>query len=83
MRAIMSIDIAYIVTALLSLVLGFFVGKLWGRHRGHMDVMKIGLEVKNPEMWELLHFLVVEEKEKETAAIERKSGARRSGGRKD
>lgn len=72
----MTIDIAYIITSLLSVLLGFVLGTKWGRHRGHMDVMKIGLEVKNPEMWELLHFLVVEEKEKETVALERKTASR-------
>ena len=72
----MSIDITYIIVAFTFLLVGFVLGKIWGRHRGHMDVLHIGLEVKNPEMWELLHYLVVEKREKqraaETAAIEKK-----------
>lgn len=38
---------------------GLVIGKLYGR----MSVFTTGLEVKNPEMWELLHHYVVDKGE--------------------
>ena len=72
-----AVDITYIITALVGLGLGLYIGRRLGLSRGRMEVFRIGLEVKNPEMWELLHFLVVEDREQETAALERKTGSRR------
>ena len=79
-----SVDLTYIIVFVVATLLGFILGKIWGRHRGHMEVLHIGLEVKNPEMWELLHFLVVDKNEKarakQTEALERKHRSGPRGG---
>jgi len=57
------IDVTYLVIAIAFLALGFLVGRRIGFQQGNSHLMKIGLSVKNPEMWELLHYLVVDEAE--------------------
>jgi membrane protein DedA with SNARE-associated domain len=58
----MTIDISYILTAIVALLIGTFVGYRWGRHAGESHFFRAGLAVKNPEMWDLLHLLVVDSK---------------------
>ena len=63
----MAIDITYIVLAVCMLAMGVYVGFRLGRHVGHSQALRVGLTVKNPEMWELLHYLVVDQDAREEA----------------
>lgn len=68
----LSIDLAHILVSLLSLFTGAYFGFRLGRHIGHNHVLKCGLAVKNPELWELLHFLVIDQEEKSVTKKPRK-----------
>lgn len=58
----MTIDISYIITAIVCLLLGAIAGYRWGKHAGESHFFRAGLMVRNPEMWDLLHLLVVDSK---------------------
>jgi membrane protein DedA with SNARE-associated domain len=70
----MSIDITYIAVAAVAMLLGLYVGLKLGRHFGRNHVLRVGLAVKNPEMWELLHYLIIDDavKESETKSYRRR-----------
>lgn len=62
----MHIHVTYLVIAVVFFLSGFLLGRRYGIHIGRAALMRSGLGAKNPELWELLHFLVVdEEKERE------------------
>ena len=56
----LTVDLTYILVAVLGLLTGVYTGFKLGRHVGHSQALRVGLTVKNPEMWELLHYLVVD-----------------------
>jgi hypothetical protein len=62
----LTVDATYILVAVLSLLTGVYAGFRLGRHVGHSQALRVGLTVKNPEMWELLHYLVVDQDARET-----------------
>lgn len=74
----MHIDISYLAVALVCLILGFLLGRRYGHQAGQHLLMKASLAVKNPEMWELLHFLVVDEREKKRGEAKNKPTPRRA-----
>ena len=57
----MQIELLSIVSACLFLLLGLWLGFLVGRKVGQLRLFSTAMRVKNPEMWELLHFYVVDQ----------------------
>lgn len=57
----MQIDLIQILIAILGLLVGAALGYFVGKLRGRLAILTTALQVKNPELWELLHFYVVDE----------------------
>jgi hypothetical protein len=73
----MSIDLPYLLVGLGCLLGGLWLGLLIGRRLGLLQLFTTATKVKNPEMWELLHYYVVDDQEQRKArrALDRPTGS--------
>lgn len=55
------IEITYLIIALISLIVGFSIGWIVGKKIHELNRMKRVLRAKNPELWDLEHYVVVDE----------------------
>jgi hypothetical protein len=66
-----NVDVTYIIVGVVCALVGCAAGYKLGHKIGLLRVFRTALMVKNPEMWDLLHHYVVDEKEQETATHRR------------
>lgn len=57
----MQIELTQLLTAVFGLLVGITCGYVLGKLRGRLSILTTALQVKNPELWELLHYYVVDE----------------------
>lgn len=61
----LNIDITYILVFLVSLFVGGTIGWILGKKFYELKRVKRVLLIKNPDMWELEHFVAVEDEEQQ------------------
>lgn len=57
----MNIDLIYVLIAFVCLLIGFVAGWFLGRRFHELNRMKRVMRAKNPELWDLEHYVAVDE----------------------
>ena len=63
------IEVSYLIVSVVSIIFGFLSGWKVGTKIHELKRMKRVLRAKNPELWDLEHYVVVDE---ETQSIKKK-----------
>jgi hypothetical protein len=68
------IPLSYIITAIVALITGGFVGFWIGFRMGKHQLYEVMIKAKNPEIWNLAHYVKTDEEEtKKITATSKKS----------